>query len=169
MISGTAGEYFVSDEFILIGAEFIIDDIQEILPPHGGDQTVLFLLELSFKDQFYLACPAIGFHLKTDLLFFFAIDMIDLDAELITLLFYSENTSGHTLRRVFYFTFFFIHYPGAGEVGSLGDHGGLNGKDKQDCPKKQGDFWHGSGLLLKFGLQCIAGTQGTVKLGFLTI
>jgi len=41
MIAGTSGEYFVGDEFVLIGAEFIIDDIQEILPPHGSDQAVL--------------------------------------------------------------------------------------------------------------------------------
>lgn len=167
MIAGAAGEYFVGDEFILIGAEFVIHNIEEVLPPHGGDQAVLFLLELSFKNQFDLTSPAIGLHLETDLLFFFTIDMIDLDAEFVALLFDPENTSGHALRRVFYFAFFFIHNPGAGEVGSLCDRGGLNDKDKQDCPKKQGEFWHGSGLSLKFGLQCIAGTQGTVKKGWL--
>ena len=163
MITGTAGEYFVGDKFILIGAEFVIHDIQEVLPPHGGGQTVLFLLELSFKDQFYFSGPAIGLHFETDLLFFFTIDMIDLDAEFVTLLFDPENTSGHALRRVLYFTFFFIHHPGTGEVGSLCDRGGLNGKDKQNCPKHQGDFWHGSGLLLKFVLPTMSGTQGTVK------
>ena len=163
MIAGTAGEYFVGDEFIFVGAEFVIHNIEEVLPPHGGGQAVLFLLELSFKDQFYLAGSAIGLHFETDLLFFFTIDMIDLDAEFVTLLFDSENTSGHALRRIFYFTFFFIHHPGTGEVGGLGDRGGLNGKDKQDCPKKQGDFWHGSGLGLKFGMTTITAAQGIVK------
>ena len=120
MIARPAGEYFVGDEFILIGAEFVIHDIQEVFPPHGGDQAVRFLLELSFKDQFDLTGLTIGLHFKTDLLFFFAIDMIDLDAEFIALLLYSENTSGHALRRVFNFAFFFIHHPGSGEIGCLG-------------------------------------------------
>ena len=83
MIAGTSGEYFVGDEFVLIGAEFIIDDIQEILPSHGSDQAVLFLLEFSFKDQFDLTDSAIGFHLKTDLLFFFTTTMINLNTEFI--------------------------------------------------------------------------------------
>ena len=163
MIAGTAGEYFIGNELIPVSAEFVIHDIQEVLPPHGSSQTVFFLLELSFKDQFDLAGLSVGLHFKTDLLFFFTIDMIDLNAEFIALLFYFENTSGHALRGVFYFAFFFIHHPGAGEVGGLGNGSGLNGQDQQDDPDQQGDFRHGSGLSLKIEQLCFAGAQGTVK------
>lgn len=163
MIARAPGEYFVGDKLVFSGAEFVMHNIEEVFPPHGGYQTIFLFLELSFKDQFDLAGLSVGLHFKTDLLFFFTIDMIDLNAEFIALLFYFENTSGHALRGVFYFAFFFIHHPGAGEVGGLGNGSGLNGQDQQDDPDQQGDFRHGSGLSLKIEQLCFAGAQGTVK------
>lgn len=119
MIPWPASEYFVGNEFILCGAEFVIDDVQKVLPPHGGQQTVFFLLQFSFEYQFHFTGFTVGLHPETDFLFLFTVDMIDFDAEFFAFLLYYKHTPCHSFWRVLQFALLHIEHPGAGEVGDL--------------------------------------------------